>query len=513
MEIIRKGTMAVSGIALDIGTSGIRALALDVDERKAAGCAVTSWHPIPGGNLIDHLLFSATFGSDLAQRILISNVNTLIRDLCDPREIEIMAICGNTGQLSLFTGTEIRDLLMSPKALEQKGIRIPDRHAQIFDGGALGLETSCDVLVPPAIRAEVGADALALIHTSGMGGEHPVLAVDIGTNAEMALSTGEKIYVGSAAAGPALEGQQIRHGMLAAPGAIAGISYDWGWTFRVLDDTLQQADGDTIDLGSGTVRRKGQIRARGITGTGVIALVSAGIAKGIIAPPRILTPDRSLLLQDSITFTEQDLVEAGKAFGAIRAGQQTLACIAGIPEETIHTCHIAGTAGSFVDPLRAREVGIIPPSARTIIRHGNTSLEMAADLATGTEHLETLQTLADRVDHVAFSGSRIFADLFIRELAYWCEGASRTLESLPRTDPVIVQRPPRWVPETTRFTLPQYRVPFTDEKEKYVKILQACPNRALAAGDAGIGVDLRLCRGTSCLRCYRAGLPFGSPRI
>lgn len=503
--------MSVTGIALDIGTSGIRALAIDREARHATACMATSWHPLPGTNLIDHLLFSATFGHGLAQRIMIRTINDLVRELRDPHSIETMAVCGNTGQLSLFTGTEIRDLIMSPASLQRKGIQIPDRQAQIVDARTLGLEISCDVLVPPAIRAEVGADALALIHKSGMIGNNSVMALDLGTNAEMALSAGGKIYVGSAAAGPAIEGQHIQHGMLAAPGAIAGITYDWGWTLQVLDDTLCPVNGDTIDLGPGTIRRKGQVQARGITGTGVISLVSAGLGKGIITPPNIHTPGGNLILQDGISFTEGDLVEAGKAFGAIRAGQLTLAEIAGIPIDTIHTCHLAGTAGSFVDPLRARDVGIIPPSASTIVRHGNTSLEMAADLATGTERLETLQRIADEVEHVAFSGSRVFYDLFIHELAYWCEGAPRYQETKPWPDPAIHQSPLRWAPETTTFIFPRYQVPIPDEKESLLRILKVCPHHALAARDASIEVDLRLCRGTACLQCHRSGLAFDQP--
>jgi uncharacterized 2Fe-2S/4Fe-4S cluster protein (DUF4445 family) len=53
--------------------------------------------------------------------------------------------------------------------------------------------------------------------------------IDFGTNAEMALKLDSRILVGSAAAGPAIEGQHISRGMLAAPGAISDLEYDWGW--------------------------------------------------------------------------------------------------------------------------------------------------------------------------------------------------------------------------------------------------------------------------------------------
>jgi len=219
-----------------------------------------SWHPLPGTNLIDHLLFSATFSHGLAQRIMIRTINGLVRELCDPHSIETMAVCGNTGQLSLLMGTEIRDLLMSPASLERKGIQIPDRQAQIVDARTLGLEVSCDLLVPPAIPAEIGADALALIHKSGMVRHNSVMAVDLGTIAKMAPSASGKIYVGSAAAGPAIEGQQIQQGMLAAPEAIASIRYGWGWMLQVLNDTCawQMATQNRSRPGNDPQKRAGK---------------------------------------------------------------------------------------------------------------------------------------------------------------------------------------------------------------------------------------------------------------
>ena len=70
-------------------------------------------------------------------------------------------------------------------------------------------EFDCEVVVPPAIKHEVGADALALIVKSGMLDSDEIsIATDYGTNAEMALKVNDIIYTGSAAAGPALEGSR-----------------------------------------------------------------------------------------------------------------------------------------------------------------------------------------------------------------------------------------------------------------------------------------------------------------
>lgn len=497
------------GIGIDIGTSGLRALSLDLDEKKAIKGVSTAWHPLPGSNLMDHLTFAATFGQVLAHRIMIKTVNQLLQQSGLPDSPEMMAVCGNPAQLSIFAGVEIRDLLFSPDSLERKGIKPPRRGATTIEAAALGLKASCDVLVPPAIKAEVGADAVALINKAGLLSGGTAIATDYGTNAEMALAANGKIFVGSAAAGPALEGQHIRHGMLAAPGAIADIEFDWGWKLKVLDDRMKLAAGDTIDIRSGRTLAKGDVKAAGITGTGVVALVSTALATGMARPPRLLAPGGRLPLQDGIDFSSEDLIEAGKAFGAIEAGHATLAACAGIGTGEIRTCHLSGTAGAYMDPLKARDVRLVPPGANRIVRHGNTSLEMACDLAAGEERLQSLQLIADSAEHVAFSASETFKESYIRELSCWCEGAPRERpETWP--SPEIIQVPERWIPEETAYIRPQYHILARGDTANGIK---KCPGHALVPGDGYLEVDLRRCRGVSCLRCRQASIDLGQPII
>ena len=59
---------------------------------------------------------------------------------------------------------------------------------------------------------------------------------------------GWEVYSGSAAAGPALEGQQIEMGMLAAPGTISDVNImDGGWDNWVLDEEYLPLHCDTMN--------------------------------------------------------------------------------------------------------------------------------------------------------------------------------------------------------------------------------------------------------------------------
>ena len=494
-----------TGIALDLGSSGFRAEAVDLSQGDTITGAFTTCHPLPGKNVIDHILFSLTYGQDLAHRIIIKTVNRLIEMVADAKEIELLAVCGNPIQLGLLTNGEIRDLAFSPDAMMRKGIAVPSRDERVMDARKLGLAAGCDILVPPAIKAEVGADGIAMIIKSGMLHRPLAIGIDFGTNAEMVLTQGSRILVGSAAAGPAIEGQHISRGMLAAPGAISDLEYDWGWKCRVLDEEMQPQDGDTVNLTDGRIATGRKARALGITGTGVIALVSIGLEAGYIDPPRIATASRKLSLQDGIDFDEQDLLEVGKAFAALRAGQRTLAEEAGVSLEEIDTCFMAGLAGTLSDPNKARHLGLIPSRTRTVSLLGNTSLEMARDLVSGRETLAGMQEIADRAEHLSFSTSECFKRHYLREYAYWCEGARYSEKKTGPTGdrPVMKiikarENAPRIV---MKYFRPGYFIPGSKSQERCA---EACPRKALLLRDGCFELDLRRCLGTSCLRCERA---------
>ena len=139
--------------------------------------------------------------------------------------------------------------------------------------------------------------------------------------------------------------------------------------------------------------------------------------------PRILTRDSLLHFQDGLTFSERDLGEAGKAMGAIRAGHRTLIEEVGIDDEDIRTMYLAGASGTYVDPLKAQTVGMVPRVVERTVQVGNTSLMMAYDLLVD-EMLDEMQQVADSIasKHIMFAMSKVFEEMYVNEIAYWGEG-------------------------------------------------------------------------------------------
>lgn len=525
------------GIALDIGTSGLRCQAIDLDTGETVGTAITERHPIPGMNVIDHVNFAMKSGEDVAHGLIIETANELFSQLgIDLSGVEKVCVCGNPFQLSLFQNIEIRDLAYAGKnMLKTLGIVPPKRDGAVVKAESLGLKgmDGADVIIPPAVRHEIGADAIAMMLLTGILDERePCIVVDYGTNAEMALVVDGKIYSGSAAAGPALEGQQIERGMLAAPGALSEMEItDRGWRCYVLDETLAPAMGDLIDPLTGAVIEEGPMhgKAVGITGTGVIAALANGMSAGIITPPKINTPSGKLILQDGIEITSRDVDEAGKAIGALRAGFLTLMNAAGIWIDDVKKAYMSGASGLYVDARKALTVGMVAPGANRIVQFGNTSIGLARKVVLGEIGLDGLREFALqlRADHVMFATSEVFKNLYSVEYSVWCTGMPMSMYndmldmySLPHIPldlhPEIAnveKLAVRDLPDTEKFKVRIVRsgtvlTGIVEGCSGCMACEKECPEKALSIEPDGISayrarIESDRCAGTACRRCER----------
>lgn len=548
--------MAKIGIALDLGTSGFRGQAIDLDQKGIIiSTAVTTRHPLPGANVIDHLHFALEVGLDWAHKVIIYAVNRVIDHLCiDKHQVVRLAVCGNPIQLSLFQEIEIRDLAYAGKRkLESLGVVPPKRDAQIVKASeiiGLDLPPDIDILIPPAVQHEIGADALAMMLQTGMLEKDEIsITTDYGTNAEMALFFKGIVFTGSTAAGPALEGQQIEDGLLALPGAISDVEFQPDERFDsigfqrtgmnskakkgqlktyVLDQKMACCPGDTVDPDTGDLIEAGEVKAVGITGTGVVALLSQGINAGLIRIPKITTSDKKIYLPNNLKFTEKDLLEAGKAIGAVRAGHITLCQEAGIKLEEVETAYMSGASGTYVDALKAQEIGMIPPGVKKIYQVGNTSLAMARDMVKNVDELWRMKQIADelRQHHCMFAASKVFEKVYILELSYWTEGMSlkhyqKFLKKygLPplaevTTKPQVIKTVEKDIPDLGVMGLKI--ISDIGHQKAFVfdgcmgdgSCIDECPESALhmkeQGGEFEITIDLALCNGVACKRCERA---------
>lgn len=522
------------GVAIDLGTSGFRAQKIDLDTGEIKRTVITLRNPLPGANVMDHMDFAIHYGQDIAHELSVNAVKNIFKTLGVERgELQRLSICGNPIQLSIFQGISIEDLAYAGERKKQKyNIKEQNRNARIISSKEiLGLEEfDCEVRVPPAIKHEVGADALALIVKSGMLDSDEIsIATDYGTNAEMALKVKDIIYTGSAAAGPALEGQQIKQGKLASPFTISDFEFEDGALRNyVLNEEMKAVPGDLVDPATGKVLEEGQIKARGITGTGVIALIEKILGHGLAELPKIKTPDKTIHLQNNIKFSEKDMHEAGKAIGAIRAGHITLCSAAGIQMKDINVAYMAGAAGTYMDAAKAQKIGLIPYATGRVCQIGNTSLIVAKEILLSEERLWELQDIANKIigTHIMFATSPEFRDAYVLELAYWEEGMPFKMfkkylkkKGLPDLDdpidnPIIEKRVERDIPvlgEEGLYVLERvgtYLTMVVEDCPECRKCILVCPNDAITIDEENrVMISTDLCEGAHCQRCIRACPP------
>ena len=519
-------------IALDLGTSGFRAQLIDREKNKTIQTVITMGHPLPGGNVIDHLEFAIVTGEDVANEVMLQTVKKMLNAInVDSKQIEYIAICGNPIQLSLFQNAEIRDLAYAGETKQKKlGVENVRRDARIFPASELfeGIYDlpNCKIIVPPAIRHEIGADALAMMtETDFMDQTKPCLVTDYGTNAEMAIKVGDRIITASAAAGPSIEGQGIPCGMLAAPGAVSDINIEGDfWRLTVLDEKMQPAKGDLVNPVTGEIVEKGEIDSVGITGTGVISCISVMLKSKLMTNiPKL--PNGKIVLGKDIEITEKDVIEVGKAIGAIRAAQLTLMEAAGLGYDQLEYAYISGATGTYVDGKKAAYLGSVPSYAKNIVQFGNTSIGLARKLAVHPETLDTVSEMAKRIqaDHLMMATSQTFKDIYICELSYWEQGMPMemyddmlkmfNLRPFPHDDPNpnVERRVVRDIDDVgeSGIKMVEHIGVLLEAPAKGCilcrKCEKSCPENAITVRESQpdnyIVIDSQRCLGSSCKRC------------
>jgi uncharacterized 2Fe-2S/4Fe-4S cluster protein (DUF4445 family) len=294
-------------------------------------------------------------------------------------------ITGNTVMLTLLTGRSVRAFAAAPFQVEC----LFGHTEEVLDFPAY---------LPPAAGAFTGADLTCALLYSGMleRGETAMLC-DIGTNGEIALWHGGRLYVTSTAVGPAFEGAGISCGMGGVPGAI-----DKVWT--------AQNALDFHVIGGG--------EAQGLCGSGLVDAVAALLRLQLIDDYGTMEGE-SVAVAPSVHLTRQDIRQVQLAKAAVAAGIETLLHTAGIAEGDLQTLYIAGGFGSHLNPRSAAAIGLFPrvlaPRVQVL---GNAALEGACRLLLEEPLRETANRIAAAAQGVALSGNPLFADLFIRHMNF-----------------------------------------------------------------------------------------------
>lgn len=390
-----KAENAIYGICIDIGTTTLAALLVNLETEADCQTAVSVNHQRTYGSDVLSRIYASNGGKKWEiQRCIRQDLQKLIRELLQKekiteQQIQRIVIAGNTTMCHLLCGFSCETLGVAP--FEPVDISWMEGSAADF----LGMkELDTKVVILPGISAFVGADIMAGIAKMNMHrseGYH--LLLDIGTNGEMVLGNCRHMYVTSTSAGPAFEGGNISCGMASIPGVISHVFMEE--TGKTGFQVIGEADGEN----------KKKQQAIGICGTGMIDLVYELRKHQMIDEHGTYSDlyfDTGYELAGKVKFTQYDIREIQMAKAAIRAGVDILVKKAGIAFDEVDDCYLAGGFGTKIDITKAAGIGLIPKELEMkTIPVGNTVLAGTKEVLLGRiskDELEKIQTMADVIN-------------------------------------------------------------------------------------------------------------------
>ncbi len=404
------------GIAYDLGSTTVVGYLMDLRTGEdVAVASVMNPQVIYGDDLVSRIGFATTQedGAKLLQDAAVDALRRIAENLAQMAGISLdhvykATVVGNTCMTHLLLGIDSTSLGQSPY--------VPSVCSDItLTARELGLPfcPEAKVVVLPNVAGFVGSDLVAVLLSSMFDDDGRTrLAVDIGTNGEMALLHNGALYVCSAAAGPAFEGAGIGCGMRGGPGAIDSVRI--GETVKVTTIDNRRPIGI---CGSGLVDAVAQMLEAGLIDEGG-RLLSA--EEAVHASPAVLRrlekTDKGVQFvlatkQESgsgkpIVLTHADIRRLQLAKGSIAAAIATLIKTAGAEESDLDEVMLAGAFGNYIAVESAIRIGLIPAVERhKVVSIGNAAGAGARLALLSDREMDLARDMARRASHVELAVS------------------------------------------------------------------------------------------------------------
>jgi uncharacterized 2Fe-2S/4Fe-4S cluster protein (DUF4445 family) len=417
------------GLVFDLGTTTlVGKLIRMLDGIEVAAISRINSQVKYGTDVVSRLHYLKDHPKGLRQfhDLLVKDLNRIIRRLLEvdglkPDEIFVAVAAGNTTMQHLLLNVDPVGIAQAPfSPLLRDGTVI--RAADV----GLKLHPEARLYLMPARAGYIGGDLISVILASGVAEQDDslILGLDIGTNGEIFLGNKKRLLTCSTAAGPALEGARISHGMIARLGAIEGVSFqNSNLHYRII----------------------GNIKPKGICGSGLVDLVAVLLHCGVINHEGLVSGlgqeipndlnsriiNRSTVndflvasAQESydgrpIYLTQKDIREVQLAKAAIAAGIKTLMDEMGVGIKDIDQVCLAGALGNYVNPVSIMRIGLLPKINPQIIKNlGNAACTGAAMVLLSKAHWQKANELGHFIDHIELSTRLDFNQYFIDSIDF-----------------------------------------------------------------------------------------------
>jgi uncharacterized 2Fe-2S/4Fe-4S cluster protein (DUF4445 family) len=419
---------ALYGFAVDIGSTTVAAHLCDLRSGEVLS-TVSMMNPqvTYGEDLMSRVSYAMMHsdGLDKMHRAIIDGLNALFANGAAKAgisrdDIFEAVLVGNTVMHHILLGIDPVELGAAPFTLST--------HAPLdIKARDLGIQLNraANVHLLALEAGHVGADNLAVLIAEAPETKDPMtLIIDVGTNAEIVLGNRDGLWSCSSPTGPAFEGAQIAHGQRAAPGAIERVRIDretGAARYKIIGD---ERWSDSVAVGA--------LRATGICGSGIIEVVAELFLAGLLLPdgrfrsdpphPRVTFDGAKGAYQlasalesatgRAITVTQDDVRNIQLAKAALYAGCKLLMKRRAV--EHVDAITLAGAFGSYIDPLHAMTLGLIPDCPLDKVHAvGNAAGDGARIALLNKTRRAASATLARTVNYIETAIDPSFQDEFV----------------------------------------------------------------------------------------------------
>jgi uncharacterized 2Fe-2S/4Fe-4S cluster protein (DUF4445 family) len=421
------------GIAIDVGSTTIAAHLTNLSTGEVAASAGLMNPQIRFGedlmSRVSYVMMNPGGEKEMTAAIR-EALNTLAGQVVQQAGIELsdvleVVLVGNPVMHHLFLGIDPTELGGAPFALATGlPVTLPARDLD------LKLNPGAFAYVLPCIAGHVGADTAGVVLSEAPHEQDEImLAVDVGTNAEIVLGSKARLLACSSPTGPAFEGAQISCGQRAAPGAIERI--------RINAETLEpRYKVIGCDLWSDEEGFEQAIAATGVTGicgSGIIEVIAEMYLAGIINQDgqvdgalaarnsRIESYKRTFnyLVRDGeprIHITQNDVRAIQLAKAALYAGVRLLMDKLGIDAPA--KIRLAGAFGSHIDVKYAMILGLIPDCDLAKVQSAGNAAGTGARIALlNSAARDEIEAVVRRIEKIETAVEPKFQQHFVEAMA------------------------------------------------------------------------------------------------
>ena len=413
-------TLPVCGIAVDIGTTTVSAVLVDLDSgRLLAKGSAGNGQIRYGADVINRIVEQAKPGGRkrLQEAIVQQTLIPLFALLCREAGVSMtrvvrLCVAGNTTMNHLLLGVDASPVRMEPyipSFFACSGVCARDLQLPIHPDAA--------VVLAPNVGSYVGGDITAGVLTSLIWNQDEYsLFIDLGTNGELVLGNRDFLISCACSAGPAFEGGDISCGMRATDGAVEAVRLD-RQTLEPELEIVGPADQKPV----------------GICGSGIIDVIAELYRTSAIDPKGQFVRQSDRIRYDEhgmgryvlafasesetgreIAITQADIESFIRAKGAVYSAIDTMLNSLDFSVEMIDRVYVAGGIGSGINMENAVRIGMLPDVPREKFSYiGNSSLAGAYAMLMSEPAEQKVAELAANMTYLELSTYPGYMDNFV----------------------------------------------------------------------------------------------------